>query len=33
MAGTEEIIRIEHLTKRYDGKTVLDDFNLNIRKG
>ena len=33
MAGSEEIIRIEHLTKRYDGKTVLDDFNLNIRKG
>ena len=27
------IIRLEHLSKRYDGVTVLSDINLDIRKG
>lgn len=29
----EKIIRLEHLTKRYEGKTVLDDINLDIKRG
>lgn len=33
MAGAEEIIRIEHLKKRYGDLQVLDDINLTIKKG
>ena len=33
MAEEDIIIRLEHVSKRYDGKTVLDDMNLYIRKG
>lgn len=33
MAEEDKIILLEHVSKRYDGKTVLDDINLYIRKG
>ena len=33
MAEEDKIILLEHVSKRYGGKTVLDDINLYIRKG
>ena len=33
MAEEDKIILLEHVSKRYDGKTVLNDINLYIRKG
>ena len=33
MAEEDKIILLEHVSKHYDGKTVLDDINLYIRKG
>lgn len=33
MGGSEEIIRIEHLGKRYGDLQVLNDINLTIKKG
>ena len=33
MAGDNQIIRLENVTKRYDGKTILDNINLYIREG
>jgi len=33
MNNTDIIIEIRHLSKSYDGYQVLDDINLNIRKG
>ena len=31
MANT--LLKIEHLTKSYDGNVILKDFNLSVRKG
>ena len=28
-----EILKIEHLGKDYDGTPVLDDINLSVKKG
>ena len=28
-----EILRIEHLHKEFEGKTVLDDLSLTLREG
>ena len=28
-----EILKAEHLTKSYGGKTVLNDLNLSVKKG
>ncbi|MGM9568284.1 MAG: ABC transporter ATP-binding protein [Clostridia bacterium] len=28
-----EVLEIEHLTKSYDGKTVLDDLSISVKKG
>ena len=33
MAKDERIINIEHLSKSFDGKKVLDDINLYVRRG
>lgn len=33
MARDERIINIEHLSKSFDGKKVLDDINLYVRRG
>ena len=33
MVDNDIIIRLEHLSKRYEGKEVLHDINLYIRKG
>lgn len=33
MANTDSIIKIEHLTKSFGDKKVLDDINLEIRRG
>ena len=33
MGSSEEIIRIEHLRKRYGDLQVLDDINLTIKRG
>ncbi|MBQ6086582.1 MAG: polyamine ABC transporter ATP-binding protein [Bacteroidales bacterium] len=33
MADKDIIIKLEHLSKRYEGKEVLHDINLYIRKG
>lgn len=33
MAGENNIIKLENISKRYDGKTVLDNINLYIREG
>ena len=30
MANT--LLKIEHLTKSYDGNVILKDFNLSVRK-
>lgn len=30
---SEEILKIEHLTKRYDDLTVINDFSLSVKKG
>ena len=29
----EELLKIEHLTKRYDGNNILEDVNLTVHKG
>ena len=33
MENTNEMIRIEHLRKRFGDLQVLDDINLTVRKG
>ena len=33
MAENDVIIKIEHLSKSYDGKKVLDDINLEVKRG
>ena len=33
MSRNERIINIEHLSKSFDGKKVLDDINLYVRRG
>ena len=30
---SEELLRIEHLKKQFDGNVVLDDLNLTVHKG
>lgn len=29
----EELLKIKHLTKKYENTTILDDFNLTVHKG
>lgn len=29
----EELLTIEHLTKRFDDNVILDDLNLTVKKG
>ena len=33
MTGNDSIIKIEHLSKAFGDKVVLDDINLSIRRG
>ncbi len=33
MIGNDKIINIEHLSKSFDGKKVLDDINLYVKRG
>ena len=29
----EELLKIEHLTKKFEGNTILDDVSLTVHKG
>lgn len=29
----EELLKIEHLTKKYEEQVILDDVNLTVKKG
>lgn len=33
MDGVEIMIKVDHLSKQYDGKTVLNDLNFQIHEG
>ena len=33
MSKHEEVIRVDHITKRYDNNVVLEDFSLSVHEG
>ena len=33
MSEEKALLKVEHLHKEYDGRTVLDDISLNVKKG